>query len=440
MESSSTPPSHRSNPISHTKSASRLARIGYSVVESGERERPTIPHLSLDHISPSPKKLTTPASPSPLSLRSSTNSLPLQELLLLSPASPLRRSRTRLADRLEMAEEVGAAELGGGSRRKCKSRASQTGVLGCGTPRNGRRSRRRMEMELREDRDLVLGEEMGKPRKRRHSGKSKKEKLSLVPALPSSKADHCEKCNLDRMGEMISDLVMWRDVAKSSLWFGFGCLCFLSSCFTKGVTFSIFSVISHIGLLCLGVSFFSNSIYQNVDKMNEFKLKEEDFLRLAKLFLPATNFAISKMRKLFSGEPSMTLKVAPLLLLGAEYGHIITLRRLCAFGFFISFSVPKLYSRYSGLINKKAEYMKEWGMETWGACSHKKLVAASAATAFWNLSSIKTRIFSAFITMVIIRYCRQHLVQDSVEVEAEEVERELSQKALVVAGEESKKN
>lgn len=339
-----------------------------------------------------------------------------------------------------MAEEVGAAELGGGSRRKCKSRASQTGVLGCGTPRNGRRSRRRMEMELREDRDLVLGEEMGKPRKRRHSGKSKKEKLSLVPALPSSKADHCEKCNLDRMGEMISDLVMWRDVAKSSLWFGFGCLCFLSSCFTKGVTFSIFSVISHIGLLCLGVSFFSNSIYQNVDKMNEFKLKEEDFLRLAKLFLPATNFAISKMRKLFSGEPSMTLKVAPLLLLGAEYGHIITLRRLCAFGFFISFSVPKLYSRYSGLINKKAEYMKEWGMETWGACSHKKLVAASAATAFWNLSSIKTRIFSAFITMVIIRYCRQHLVQDSVEVEAEEVERELSQKALVVAGEESKKN
>nr|KJB31638.1 hypothetical protein B456_005G199800 [Gossypium raimondii] len=431
MEPSSTPPSHRSNPISHTKSASRLARIGYSVVESGERERPTIPHLSLDHISPSPKKLTTPASPSPLSLRSSTNSLPLQELLLLSPASPLRRSRTRLADRLEMAEEVGAAELGGGSRRKCKSRASQTGVLGCGTPRNSRRSRRRMEMELREDRDLVLGEEMGKPRKRRHSGKSKKEKL---------KADDREKCNLDRMGEMISDLVMWRDVAKSSLWFGFGCLCFLSSCFTKGVTFSIFSVISHIGLLFLGVSFFSNSIYQNVDKMNEFKLKEEDFLRLAKLILPATNFAISKMRKLFSGEPSMTLKVAPLLLLGAEYGHIITLRRLCAFGFFISFSVPKLYSRYAGLINKKAEYMKEWGMETWGACSHKKLVAASAATAFWNLSSIKTRIFTAFITMVIIRYCRQHLVQESVEVEAEEVEQELSQKALVVAGEESKKN
>ncbi|XVF02038.1 hypothetical protein REPUB_Repub04eG0141800 [Reevesia pubescens] len=443
MDPNSTPPSHRSNPNSHTKSASRLARISYSVVESEEQERSTIiPHLSLDHISPSPKKTTTPAaSPSPLSLRSSTNSLPLQELLLLSPASPLRRSRTRLADRIEMAEEGGAEQ--GGSRRRCKSsRAAQMGLLGCGSPRNNRRSRRRMEMDCREDKDLVLGEEIGKPRKRRHSGKSKKDKLSLVPSLPSSnsypKADDCEKSNLDRMGELISDLVMWRDVAKSSLWFGFGCLGFLSSCFTKGVTFSIFTVISQIGLLFLGVSFFSNSICHNVEK-NEFKLSEEDFLRLARLILPVTNFVISKMRELFSGEPSMTLKVAPLLLLGAEYGHIITLRRLCAVGFFISFSMPKLYSCYSSQINQKAEYMKQWVIEAWGACSHKKVVAASAATAFWNMSSVKTRIFTAFISLVIIRYYRQHLLQNSDEGETEEVEREQSQQALVVAGEKSHK-
>lgn len=41
------------------------------------------------------------------------------------------------------------------------------------------------------------------------------------------------------------------------------------------------------------------------------KLKEEDILRPAKLILPALNFAISKTRELFSGEPSMTLKVIP---------------------------------------------------------------------------------------------------------------------------------
>ncbi|OMO96923.1 Reticulon [Corchorus capsularis] len=128
-----------------------------------------------------------------------------------------------------------------------------------------------------------------------------------VVVLPE--ADDCEKGNLDRMGEVISDLVMWRDVAKSSLWFGVGCLCFLSSCFTKGVTFSISSMISQIGLLFLGVSFFSNSIHHNVEKRNELKLREADFLRLARLILPAANFAISKMRELFSGEPSMTIKV-----------------------------------------------------------------------------------------------------------------------------------
>ena len=47
--------------------------------------------------------------------------------------------------------------------------------------------------------------------------------------------DNGEESALDRLGILIWELIMWRDVAKSSLWFGFGCLCFLSSCFTKGL-------------------------------------------------------------------------------------------------------------------------------------------------------------------------------------------------------------
>jgi hypothetical protein len=43
--------------------------------------------------------------------------------------------------------------------------------------------------------------------------------------------------NLDRIGQLITDLIMWRDVAKSSLWFGFGTLCILSCCFTRGINF-----------------------------------------------------------------------------------------------------------------------------------------------------------------------------------------------------------
>lgn len=44
-------------------------------------------------------------------------------------------------------------------------------------------------------------------------------------------------------------------------------------------------------------------------KHKDFKLKEDDILRIVKLVLPAANFAISKIRELFCGEAEMTLKV-----------------------------------------------------------------------------------------------------------------------------------
>lgn len=167
----STPPYHhsRSEPKSRTKSVSRLSQTE------------ELPHLSIG-LTTSPKRTPTPSA---LSLKSPA-SLPLHELLLLSP-SPLRKSsKARLADRLEMAEEAVADPVG--SRRRCRSRTAQLGLLGCASPRNTRRSRRRSELEAsREEKDLSLAEEFGKPRKRRHSVRVKKEKLSLVPSsVPSS--------------------------------------------------------------------------------------------------------------------------------------------------------------------------------------------------------------------------------------------------------------
>ncbi|KAL4567744.1 hypothetical protein LXL04_023337 [Taraxacum kok-saghyz] len=202
---------------------------------------------------------------------------------------------------------------------------------------------------------------------------------------------------------------MWNDVAKSTLWFGFGSLCFLSSCFSTGISFSMFPVISHLSLLCLGVSFFSNSIAQSSESKKKRKLKEDDILKAARVILPVLNFVISKAREVFSSEPSMTLKVAPFLLLGSDYGHIVTFKRLCALGFFIGFTGPKLYSLYSIQIHKRSERLKKWILEAWGGCSHKKIVAGSVVTAFWNLTSIKTRIFAAFICVVIFRRYRQQL-------------------------------
>ncbi|XP_062020155.1 reticulon-like protein B17 [Rosa rugosa] len=404
----------RSEPPSRTKTASRLA------------QSEKVPHLSLGLIQ----------SPSPPSRKSSA-SLPLHELLLLSPSPNPRRSKTRLADRFEMPDEPAAEPVG--PRRRCKSsRGSQMGSLGCASPRNTRRSRRRSEVEIREDKDLGLGEEIVKVRKRR----SKKDKLSLVPCvLPSptsSIMDDDDGSRLERIGQLLNDLIMWRDVARSTLWFGLGSLFFLSSCFAKGVNFSVFSAISQLGLLFLGASFVSNSISQRngVEKKRDYLLKENDVLGVAKMILPAANLAISSTRKLFSGEPSTTLKVAPFFLLGAEYGHHITLWRLSVLAFFISFTIPRLYSCYSVQMNQRAECLKWWVLEAWGACSHKKIVAASAATAFWNLSTVKTRIFTAFISLVILRYCRQHMVEVR-EADAE-AEQEEQQQAIVVAEAEGK--
>ncbi|XP_043688266.1 reticulon-like protein B17 isoform X2 [Telopea speciosissima] len=374
----STPPSHQSGPRLRRKSVSPLPPIGVLGVEAENLAPDPIPSTS-----PQPKK--TP-SPSRLSLRSSTNSLPLQELLLLSP-SPLRRSRTRLLERTEMAEEVLEPVS---HRRRCKSRAASMALLACPSPRNARRTRKRMELEIREERDVGLGDEVGKPRRRKQSNRSRRENLSLVPLVPCSslspRSSDEDQSSLDRVGQLISDLIMWKDVARSSLWFGFGSLCFLSSCFTGGLSFRYF-------------------------------LRGFPTWSFVFRFIIFLQFIIPK--------------VAPILLFGAEYGHFITIRKLIAIGFFVSFTAPKFYSCYSEQINKKVEYLRYCVWDAWGACSHKKIVAASAATVFWNLSSVKTRVLAAFISVVTFRYYQQHMQAEAEEEEADEQRQQ--HQALVVA-------
>ncbi|XP_061366122.1 reticulon-like protein B17 [Gastrolobium bilobum] len=354
--------------------------------------------------------------------------------------SPLKKLKTHLTDRLEIAAEEELAEPPG-MRRRCKSRGAQTGAVA--SPRNARKSRRRSEIEIREEKDVGFVEEVGKHKKRRHNVRSKKEKLNLVhsvqPSTPSPKIEEESRSDVERVGQLMSDLIMWKDVSKSSLWFGFGSSCLLSSCFSQGLNFSIFSAMSQLAILFLGVSFFWKSICRRnqIEEKCEFKLKEDDILRLAKLILPALNLAISKTSALFSGEPSMTLKVVPFLLLGAEYGHFITMWRLCAIGFFVSFSVPKLYSCYTAQINQRAEFLKLWLLDAWFACTHKKKVMASVLMTFWNLSSIKTRIFTAFIMLVLFKYLKQHVSQQLEDGEAQ-VGEKVPQQPLMVAEPEEK--
>ncbi|XP_006852583.2 reticulon-like protein B18 isoform X1 [Amborella trichopoda] len=284
--------------------------------------------------------------------------------------------------------------------------------------RNSRHSRRRSDQGEFEDRkrDLDMVEEHNRARRSRHlrSG-SRREKVILdVPALPSTAAEIPEAkegslyCYIE---EQVVDLIMWKDVSKSSLWFGLGCLCFLSTCYTREINISSVSVVSNLGLLLLAVSFLFNSFSGIREKKNDlrrrYELNEDDVKRVVRVVLPLANEAFAKIRELFSGEPLMTLRMAPLLLLAAEFGPLLSIWRLAAAGFLVSFTVPKLYSSYSDQIQRQVKCTGKWFLEAWSACSHKKIVVASVATVFWNLSTVKTRAFAAFLCLVTLRHYQQ---------------------------------
>jgi len=109
---------------------------------------------------------------SPSIIRSPTSSLPLRELLLLSPSSA-RRSKARFDE--EVADAAGV-------RRRCKNWAV--------SPRSSRRWRR-------EEKEGGPVEEAVKQKKRRHSGRHRKERLSLVPFQPpSTSSPSMNKCSV----------------------------------------------------------------------------------------------------------------------------------------------------------------------------------------------------------------------------------------------------
>ncbi|XP_019707550.1 reticulon-like protein B17 isoform X2 [Elaeis guineensis] len=422
----STPPYHRSpDPRLRSRTPSRLA-------VSFEDDH-TESHASPVATPPSRKKPTAslhhhlsvhPCSP-----------ISLQELLLLSPSAH-RRPRQRLVAEEKLDQAVA-------HRKKGKSRAAASAA----SPRNVRRARRRLEKEIvREERELGPPEDdVGRARKRRQSRPkvTQKERLSLVVSIPSPgplpKAAELENVDgqtrLDSLGERILELIMWKNVAKSTLWFGFGSIFFLSSCFSRDYNFSIISVFCHLGILILGFNFFKNSIpqRQQLKWKGNLQLMEEDILRVTRVVLPIANAALAKTQEIFSGEPSMTLKVAPILLFGAKYGHLITLWRLLATGFFLSFTAPKLYSCYSQPIHRRVENTRNWIQEAWESCPRKRFIAASAATVFWNLFSVRARIFAAFISVVILRYHHQQRMGE--EENGEKESREADQQQAIVLAE-----
>ncbi|KAJ3692308.1 hypothetical protein LUZ60_012658 [Juncus effusus] len=375
-------------------------------------------------------------SPSPLHLSNYT-SIPIRELLSPSPKRRAKSTRNQTQD--ENHEQVVSLT----PRKKRRGRAASMVVAaatgfpgGCmnSSPRGVavRRARRRLDKEIVE-REKENGEEEEKVVKVRKKRQCKAKKvvervveaqiqkeddLSLVPYVAPSKSEtHFQDAFISNeeticgsgFFDLIYELIMWKNVAKSTLWFGFGSMFFFSTSFSRDFNFSIISSICHLSVLILGLAFIRDSIpqRQQVKSSAKLQLTEEDLLRVSKNLLPFFNAAISKAQMVFCGDPSTTLKVLPILLFGAKYGHLITVWRLIAAGFFISFTVPKLFSRYSQQINRGVESIKDRAIDSWKNCPRKKFVAASALTMFWNLFSIKTRIIAGFVSLVIFRYQSQ---------------------------------
>ncbi|KAL6646863.1 hypothetical protein ACP70R_015557 [Stipagrostis hirtigluma subsp. patula] len=380
-------------------------------------------------------------SPSPLPPPLQVSGCSLQDLLLLSPPPPSsrrHRSRQRCAGAgLDESLEMPAAGTPTPPRRR------QRAAPAVASPRNARRARRRLEKEVEAEEDAAR-----KARRRKSTraapkaapaadkaaaaaaaSKEEDASLALVPACPVAAygTGVVGQSGWECLWERIVDLVMWRDAARSALWFGLGSMFFFSCSFSRDLTFSPISALCHLGVMILGLAFFKDSLPRRpqVERGRSFQLTEEDVLRASRAVLPIANSMISTAQVIFSGEPSMTLKVLPVLLFGAKYGSIITVWRLLATGFFTSFTVPKLYSCYSSQIHKRVEVLRHRALEAWKSCPRKKLVAATAVTMCWNMLSVKTSFTAAFVAAVIWRYNYQYCKADMIpEVESGQQEQE----------------
>ncbi|KAF9680665.1 hypothetical protein SADUNF_Sadunf06G0145100 [Salix dunnii] len=212
------------------------------------------------------------------------------------------------------------------------------------------------------------------------------------------------------------DLVMWRDITRSALAFGMGTFIIISSSYSKDLNVSFISVISYLGLLYLATIFLYRSLISrgviDIDDDRSYVVGEGEAIWLLKLVLPYLNECLLKIRALFSGDPSTTMKMAVLLFIFARCGSSITIWKMAKLGFFGVFIVPKLCSSYSTQLTAYGKFWIRRFRDAWESCSHKKAVALGIFTLVWNLSSMVARIWAVFMMFVAVRYYQETMERD----------------------------
>ncbi|KAK8645168.1 hypothetical protein V6N13_119015 [Hibiscus sabdariffa] len=206
------------------------------------------------------------------------------------------------------------------------------------------------------------------------------------------------------------DLVMWRDVSKSTLVFGMGTFIIISSSYTQDLNISCISAISYMCLVYLAVIFLRRGVVDTDE--SSYVVGEEEAFWLLKLVLPYLNVFLIKLRALFSGDPATTMKLAVLLFVLARCGGSITIWKMTKLGFFGVFTVPKVCSSYSQQLTAYGKFWVRRFRDAWESCTHKKAVAMAIFTLVWNLCSVVARIWAAFMLFVALRYYQQKMVAD----------------------------
>ncbi|KAL8493012.1 hypothetical protein ACS0TY_024282 [Phlomoides rotata] len=224
--------------------------------------------------------------------------------------------------------------------------------------------------------------------------------------------------------QSLADLIMWKDVSRSTFVFGIGSFAIISTSYTNGLNISLISVLSYLGLIYLGVSFIFKSIIRRGnmdmdDSINqEYVVGEEEAVWLVKLFLPCVNELLLKLRGLFSGDPPTTIKLAVLLFIIAKCGGSITIWKMTKLGFFGVFIVPKLCSSYSSHLAAYGSFWIRRFGDAWESCSHKRAVGLGILTLVWNQSSVVGRIWGVFILFVAFKYYHHHRNYSGIKEEA----------------------
>ncbi|XP_016458752.1 uncharacterized protein LOC107782384 isoform X3 [Nicotiana tabacum] len=194
------------------------------------------------------------------------------------------------------------------------------------------------------------------------------------------------------------DLVMWRNVSKSTLIFGIGTFAIISSSYTQDLNISFIAVLSYLGLVYLAAIFLFRSLIHrranDIGESSEYVVGEEEAVWALKLILPFINEFLLKIRALFSGDPATTMKMAVLLFLLARYGSSITIWKLSKLGFFGVMVIPKICSSYSTQLTSYGTFLTRYVRDAWESCSHKKAVGFAIFTLVWNFSSIIARIWA----------------------------------------------